>query len=498
MENLFLHAVNELHGNVGYLLTSRYASHVLRVLLVVLSGLPLSRSDSRSLLQGRGKEKVVVPGADRGEGFALGERAVPQTFLDAVAQLSADACGSMDTSALRTLAAHPTGNPTLQLLIQIELTKFGKQRAKDENSIIRYLLPDDPITEDSDSGKFINGLVYDPVGSRLLETIVEFAPGKMFKSIYRTLFRDRMGSLARNEIAGYVVSKILQRLSKEDLQAALESILPQFDSLIERKRTAVIRTLIDRCAARGVDTKPIAAQLERSYSGSHGFDIFRLLKLGDISTEDNSASDRSNTLSQSDRLHGSLLAQSMVAVPGRLGDLVFDAFARLGESLSLKIAKDSTASRALQAALTADHATIIFRRKMIQQFYGHAAEMALDPSASHVIDAVWNGTQGLAFIRERIAEELAENEAALRESFVGRAVWKNWQMDLYKRRRADWVKKSRNTAGNDRFIGFPESGKASPQKSALELAREKHMAMKAKKDKDKEKAEKKSSKREKA
>jgi nucleolar protein 9 len=142
---------------------------------------------------------------------------------------------------------------------------------------------------------------------------------------------------------------------------------------------------------------------------------------------------------------------------------------------------------------------------VIQQFYGHVGELALDPAGSRVIDAVFEGTRGLAFIRERIAEELAENEASLRESFVGRAVWRNWQMDLYKRRRGDWVKQSRYTAGNEGFQSFPEEGAPAQQPSqkkqltAIEKARQRHAAEKAAKakaeakkskvDKGKEKAE---------
>jgi TATA-binding protein-associated factor Taf7 len=139
--------------------------------------------------------------------------------------------------------------------------------------------------------------------------------------------------------------------------------------------------------------------------------------------------------------------------------------------------------------------------------------MALDSKASRVVDAIWEGTHGLAFIRERIAEELNENEAALRDNPCGRAVWKNWKMDLYKRRRGEWVKQSKNKASNDGFQSFSEvdtnlkaanagerhadkktyhaqqqaanaaGGAASAggeKKSAIQLARERHAANKQK------------------
>jgi nucleolar protein 9 len=493
MENLFLYTLGELEGYMGYLMTDRFASHVVRVLLYVLSGLPLEKQHNKSTVQSKRKEKITVAGAERQE-WVLEKRTVPQSFIDALEKVINDSVAGLDPATLRALAEHPTGNPTLQLLLQLELSQFGKSRAKDENSIIRRLLPDDPIVEGTETASFINGLVYSTIGSRLLETIVEHAPGKMFKAIHNEFFKERMGSLSRNEIAAYVAGKILERLNKEDLDDAMRQIVEQIPNLVERNRTAILKTLIERCEVRGVNTTQLKAQLETAYTGSNGFEVTRILRLNESQSEDGKSeksSTHSHPHSHPDKVHGSLLAQAMMNVPGPLGNLVFDSLASLGTPLSLKIARDPIASRTLQAALTSGNASVIFRRKVIQQFYGHIGELALDPSGSHVIDAVWQGTHGLAFIRERIAEELAENEAALRESLVGRAVWRNWRMDLYKRRLGDWVKQSRYTAGNEGFQSFPESiGDAPPnfQKgkhmTAIDLARQKHATQKAAREKE--------------
>ncbi|KAJ4315726.1 Nucleolar protein 9 [Neodidymelliopsis sp. IMI 364377] len=485
MENLFLLTLAELDEHMGYLMTDRFASHVLRVLVVIFSGSPLEKQ-AKSAMQSKRKEKVGVAGTDKITELALQHRTVPKSFEEALAKVIDKSVSGLDSNYLRTLSTHPLGNPTLQMLLKLELVHFGKSRAKDEKSIIHRLLPDDPIAEGTESAAFINGLVYDPIGSRLLETIIENAPGKLFKSIYSEFFKERMGSLARNEIAGYVAGKILERLGKEDLGDAMRQIVDQIPNLVERNRTAIIKTLIERCYVREVDTLPITKQLQLAYSGPNGFEISRILKLSDPLPEDSKANGKPNGKSDHspEKIHGSLLAQTMMTVDGPLGNLIFDSLAKLSPELALNLARDPTASRTLQAALNCKHASVIFRRKMIQQFYGHVGELALDPAASRVIDAIWDGTHGLAFIRERIAEELAENESALRESFVGRAVWRNWRMDLYKRKRPDWVKQSRYTAGNDGFQSFPESnGNAQPRQSgrhltALELARQKHAAAK--------------------
>lgn len=510
MESLFIYTLTELEGHLGFLMTDRFASHVLRVLLVVLSGAPLEKENkTKSVLQSKRKEKVGVAGAERGQEWVLAKRPVPQSFLEALEKLINASASTLDSQNLRLLATHPLGNPTLQLLLKLELAHFGKSKAKDENSIIHKLLPDNPIAEGTESAAFINGLVYDPIGSRLLETIIESAPGKLFKSIYSEFFKERIGSLSRNEIASYVAGRILERLGKDDLDEAMRQIVDQIPGLVERNRTAIIKTLIERCTARNVDTSPIKAQLETAYSGANGFEVTRILRVSESPHEDRKPNGKHDH--SPEKVHGSLLAQAMMAVDGELGNLVFDSLAKLSPELSVQLARDPTASRTLQAALTAEHASVIFRRKMIQQFYGHVGELALDPAGSRVIDAIWNGTHGLAFIRERIAEELAENENSLRESFVGRAVWRNWRMDLYKRKRGDWVKQSKYTAGNDGFQSFPESNGDSPATpphhqqhgqnqrggkhlSAIELARQKHAAKAADAKKKEAQAEKKSNK----
>ncbi|GAB7352160.1 hypothetical protein MBLNU459_g2643t2 [Dothideomycetes sp. NU459] len=500
MENLFLFAIGELEGNIGFLMTDRFASHTLRVLLLVLAGEPLSTSSTKSLLQSKRKENVGIQNGDAPVISAKEEEklAVPASFTEALQKLMSGSIAGLDTNSLRALATHQLGNPTLQLLIKLELTHFGKQKAKDATSIIRTLLPDDPITPESDSASFINALVYDPIGSHLVETIVEFAPGKTFKSLYRGLLKDRMASLARNETAGYVVCKVLERLSKDDLHEVHELIVPQIPSLLERNRFNVVKTLIQRCAVREIDTQSVAMGISEAYkTADGGFDIQKMFKIDEDKAKDTTSADaaaadsshpsrRSNidSVNSGAKLQGALLAQQMILNPGPLSGLIFDGLAALPPSVLQRMASDPMASRTLQAAMTSFNASIISRRKLVQMFYGNIGEMALDRSASRVVDAIWEGTHGLAFIRERIAEELAENEPALRENPCGRAVWKNWKMDIYKRKRQEWIRQSKIKASNDGFQSLSEldvnkDKNQNAGKSAIQLARERHAAKKA-------------------
>lgn len=513
MEQCFLDTMSEIEGSIGFLMTDRFASHVLRVLLVVFSGESLDSAANKQLMQSKNKESIKVEGKEKSDTQEQ-NRKVPESFSKALEKLLSDSIAGLDTEKLRALATSPNGNPTLQLLLRLELSHFGKHRAKDEHSVIRTLLPDEPITQECSSASFINAMIYDNIGSRLVETLVECAPAKLFKNIYGTLFKERLASYARNEIASFVACRILERLGKDELLAAHELIVPNIPSLLERNRTNIVRTLIERCTIRGIDSKAIAVHINATWDGPDGFEIKKLLKIDNTPDSKKTKTPEGiqpsanttgtafvATATEPVKAHFNVLAQAMLLVPGALSALVLDALIGLDPETLIAMAMDPIVSRTLQAAIVARTASIINVRKLVQRFYGHIGDMALDKAASHVVDCIWEGTHGLAFIRERIAEELNENEGSLRESPCGRAVWKNWKMDMYKRRRGDWVRQSKNKASNDGFQSFSEledvkkngnaaalasgSEPSQPQqkkKTPLEVARERHAKKKAAKE----------------
>ena len=408
-------------------------------------------------------------------------RTVPESFQIALDEMVTGTLAGLNTSYLRALAMHPTGNPVLQLLIELEFLRSGKSKARDEASLFRILLPDDPFTEGTESASFVKGLLYDPVGSRLLETIVQFAPGKVFKVLYRSLFRENLANFVRNDIAGFVVSRILERLSHDDLQQAVDQICPQISLLIDRSRTSMIKVLIERCHIRQVNTQAIADALRLAYGEPETSMLFKMLKpgssdIGHISRDRKAQLDAQD----SDKLHGSLIAQAMLSVPGPLRDMVMTNILAMDTPSLMLMAKDKTATHVLQNALTCRGQPKLLRRKIVQKLVGHMTELALDPIGSHVVDTCYTATEDLIFIREGIADELQQDELVLRESFSGRAVWRNWMIDMYKRRRTDWISKTKGVSQAQEPGDWTAKGPAAgAEKSAIELARERFAASKA-------------------
>ena len=472
LAEMFTGVVEELEQNWGYLLTERFASHTIRVLLLVLAGEPVDVASNDSVVASRKKEKLGVPTAETQEEDTIAKkRNIPESFDTTLRKIMKDIVSVLDDTYLRALATHPVGNPVLQVLVYLELAHFGKSNAKESSSITKRLIPDETLAEGSESATFVKGLLYDPVGSRLLETIVRYLPGKLFKTLYKNMIHDRIGSLARNMTAGYVVLRALERLGKDDLQNAMELIIPELRGLIERSRSIVPKALIERCLVRGVNTEPLARALEASYDQDPAKRLEQILKLENTTQQNEEKPEQESrepgtpSSSAAERLHGSLFAQTMLTAPGPVSQLIFSSLTALPSESLLQIAKDPTASRVVQQALTQPTATPQFRRPFTTRFSGHMKELALHGSGSHVVDALWTATKDLFFVKERLAQELAKNEMALRDSFVGRAVWRNWSMDLYKRRRGEWTAKAK---GLDQQ---PDGSNKERPKSKIELAR---------------------------
>lgn len=480
LADMFLQVISELEGNWGYLLTERFASHTIRVLLLVLAGEPVDLSSHGSLVASKAKEGVEVHRIEGQERVvSTKHHAVPDAFMDVLKKVMADMTAGLDDTYLRALATHHIGNPVLQLLVSLELSHFGKSTAKDSRSVLRRLIPDDTMEEGSQSAIFFTGLLYDPVGSRLVETIVRSAPGKLFKNIHKNIIRERIASLSRNEIASYVLVRCLERVGRDDLQTDLEMIIPEVPNLIERSRLTVPRALIERCLIRNIDTTPLAKALQESLDKDPAKRLQQLLEVNNTDGPAEEATPSEKPVQGKPKtspvlLHKSLFVQKMLEAPGALSELVYSGLIGTSTDTIINMACNSVTSHVLQKALTAPTSTTQFRRQFIPQFSSHMKQLALDTSGSHLVDALWDATKDIYFVKERLAQELADSEHDLRDSFIGRAVWKNWSMDLYKRRRGEWKGKAKGL--DDKVKALNIGGEKPRTKSKLDLARERYDA----------------------
>jgi nucleolar protein 9 len=272
----------------------------------------------------------------------------------------------------------------------------------------------------------------------------------------------------------------------------------------------VVKTLLERCHIRGADTTALTEVIASAYGSDHEK---RLLNMACIETLDpltQALFPSANPDSEAPvppipkptpaQTHGSYLAQCMLKVPGPPQTLIQESLLALPSETLQLLALWTPTSHILQAALIPSVSTAhqTFRRKLINAIVSQSPRsesplltLASSNSGTHILDSLLPSSTTLLSIIERIATTLCTYENELRESFTGRIVWRNWSLDLFKRRRGDWVKKIQDVGSEKPTMGLEKSkpldttGRASKvindhtaravaggRKTAIEIARE--------------------------
>ena len=508
MEDLFLLTLDELEEHLGYLLTDRFGSHAIRALLVILSGRPLDQAGTKSMLQSRKKEYITVEGAAANQSELSSQiRAVPSSFTMAIKKIIDDSTMTMDATALRVLAKHPTGNPTLQLLLELELTMFVKGKEKKEKkkqkkddeeaeekkeetqsevTLLGMLVPDAPAAfadNTTQAAEFVNSMIYDPIGSRLLETLITHCPGKIFKGLQQHIFGPRIQSLLRNDIACYPAIKVLNRLSREDLADAVEKSLPEMASFVDKGRFNVIRTLFERCHIRN-GTDEINALL-KALTSAYGNDwkklVPKLCMLDEDVVEEEQKPDvemaeeggeEKEKKKEKEKLqpkfqtqeaknkafmlnHGCQLVAALLAIPGQPSKAIQASLAALKPAQVMKMATTShNTSSILVKALQTPATNPTFHKVLVSSLLPHVYELATSQQGSAVLNEIISlpskpaepNAPAVPFhMKENIISQLANYESELRETWLGRNVWRTWKGDMWSHRRHDWVRWAKET-----------------------------------------------------
>ena len=483
MEELFLLTLDELEGRLTYLLTDKFASHTLRVLLIVLSGRPLEQSSTKSLIHSKKKENISAPWSKAESTESNSQlRAVPASFTMAAKKIIDDSTRGMSSTELRVLATHPTGNPVLQLFLELDIALSSESTCSEkpeEMTLLWRLLPGAPNTLKDATTKasdFVNSMLYDAIGSRLLEVLITHCPGKVFKVLWKHVFSERIHSLLRNDIASYPAIRVLVRLSKENLADAVRKTLPEIPKLVSLSRFNVIKTLLDRCQARQASAE--IDSLTKALINAYGSDPkvlipnLCLLEAGDKDDKKEKeqtplAKNRSALVS-----HGSHLATTLLSIPGQPRRAIQTSLSALPEELLLQLATTSApTSHVLADALATPSANKIFHKALVAQLRPHAFSLATSEHGSRVLSAIiatpskGDGINLPFHLKETIMAQLEQHEQELRESFEGRRVWRNWKGDLWKNRRSDWVSWAKELDSAPEPGSVPPKRQPAPQKS---------------------------------
>ena len=104
LADMFMAVIGELEGNWGYLLTERFASHTIRVLLLVLAGEPVDVVSNDSVVASRKKERLGLSAAgteeEKKEKTPAQKRSVPESFAPALKKIMNDMVAGLSDNTI--------------------------------------------------------------------------------------------------------------------------------------------------------------------------------------------------------------------------------------------------------------------------------------------------------------------------------------------------------------------------------------------------------------
>lgn len=463
MEELFLLTLDELESHLSYLLSDKFGSHTLRVLMIILSGRPLEQVSTKSLLQSKRKEHISVQGAPTDAAEMNAEvRVVPESFTLAVQKILEDTTATMDSTALRVLATHPTGNPVLQLLIELDISLNGKDKTKKDQLLLLKLLPGAPETLSDNStpaSDFINSMMYDAVGSRLLETIITHAPAKIFKALNSHFFGPRIQTYVRNDVACYPAIKALNRMSGDDLTEAVKKIVPEIAKVVAAMRLNVLKILFERCQVRQAteELQSLLGAVCEAFGTPDGSNLVpKLCGLEEETKEDQKEKKFQPSL-QTDKQkaaaisHGCQLATALLKIPGAPAEAIQKSLLTLSTDKLFHLATSTTPSMiVITTALSSPAQTPNFHKALVTKLSPKMVDLAQNQIGHNIVNAIITipskaGSEAQTgvvpfHLKETIMNTLGRNEKDLRDTWTGRSVWRTWKGDQWKFRRNDWIR----------------------------------------------------------
>ena len=189
-------------------LCDHYASHVLRTLLQILSGVTLCEQVNRSKYSHEYRKSMIHRGLEYNRGkqnIIQHVKPTSQLFLKSLKSLTR-AILKLDEFA--ALLSHSNASPVIQTLLVALIEKLPKNGLKLCHRIIDTVgvkRGHSPTEEDD----IIPPLFVDPVSSHLMGVLIEVCTADVHQMIYSSCFRHHIMAFALHPVANYTLQQLL-------------------------------------------------------------------------------------------------------------------------------------------------------------------------------------------------------------------------------------------------------------------------------------------------
>lgn len=441
MENMFLFIVGDFKSHLKKMMKDKYASHVLRLTLLVMTGKELPSSvESNSILRSK-KSKIarkmieIKDSEDYKKKFQ-----VPSSFKDELREVLKEITKGETSESLRELAIESIASPLIQLLIQLEGIVDRDRtiwkmifNGDDENADIK---------QREKEGAFVEYLLSDNIGSHFLQNSIENQKVKSVERLYEKYMKDRIVKLAKRETTGvYVVESLMEKLKDKQQIEILDQLIPVLNELIVNNLD-IAGKIVD-CSIRNDNYKKdeiIEKFVQFFNKGNKEEDFFEnVLKL-----ESSTLYSTKDDWPTAEERRRSLFLEKLIEYDqNKILKICVENILNFDDKTLIKFCKHGVFSHIVESILKMrDSISIIERKNILNKFLGNGSkyliELACNSTGSHIVDKFWMFTFKLNMYKERIAKAFFDNKDEIKITIYGRMVWKNWNMEMYCRKFNDW------------------------------------------------------------
>lgn len=448
MENLFLFMLNEFRPHLREMMTNQYASHSLRLLILILSSKLLpSSTENNSTLRSR-KSKIARKMVDLRDNSDFNKiYQTPESFKlqlrDMLNDLYKDFTGRVESrndismtviTKFRELCVDKIASPVIQLIIQVEGI-FDRDRSFWR---LAFNVGDE---KDPKEESFVEYLLSDAVGSHFLENVIRFARIKYVERLYRLYMKDRIVKLSKRDATGaFVVQSLLKILKSKEVREILNYLVPELSTILNSNMDFAI-SIID--ASNKEDNylrEQVVEQLIKKYYSNDSNDGEKKNILESCLQLSNSTlgNTRDGDWPTAEERRRSLFLEELIDYDDKFLEITIEGMLDLPEDKFLQMSYHGIFSHVVEHVLQVKRVDQIKRKQLLNILCKDVVNMSCNAYGSHIVDKLWEFTSKLTLYKERIASALVKDSDKVKNSVYGKQVWKNWQLDKYLRRNYDW------------------------------------------------------------
>ncbi|KAI8895550.1 armadillo-type protein [Globomyces pollinis-pini] len=420
MEDIIKSITEEIGSQWGVLMTHSHGSYMVRTFLNVLAGESLVEETQIRSKKSSAYNKNHNNTWETKRGKK--NRLVPSSFAQILSDIVSVVSNGLTVDDFKVLALHPVANPVLQLLVAIPGTGKG---------LVGVLL------SGTNAEEFIKKLIENQVGSHLMEKIILYASAEQYKVLYKSFFRSKLLNLCNHNVGNFVVQKVIECVHKEkQLKEIVEELQDHFEHLLFGKfnRTGVIVKILESATKYPKLQKLCVDTLHKVFHSTEAERKSEFINL--VLYKKNYEKFQEKIFVHQPDTQGSLIIQHLLHFTIENIKFLVDSILKLPDTTLLLWVKDPMASRILETLLSSETVPKKSKIELIQHFMGGFAKFAEDKFTSRFVDKCWVAASYEQ--KEQIAQELVDKYTSLSNSFVGKFVLRNCQIDLFRKRKDEW------------------------------------------------------------